>query len=167
MGNYKIEENEVVLLEDTVTYSDYNGNLQLTLTSNKIIIQKEVEKGIFKKTKTKNVVDIINLSDIKIYNDKVQIKSKSSEVNIQTFSKNISITFSSILKANKFTTKVIDTITGTTATTRGVNKIKGAIDTVDDVLGIDTRDTLKGVIENGIAGTLIKGIHTGKRNKRK
>ena len=68
-----------------------------------------------------------------------------------------------MLKANKFVTKVIDTITGTTITERSTSKIKGAINTVDDVLGIDTRSTLKGVVENGITGTLLKGI----KNKKK
>lgn len=72
-----------------------------------------------------------------------------------------------MFKANKFVTKVVNTITGTTTTERGADKIKGAINAVDDVLGIDTRDTLKGVIENGIAGTLIKGIHINKNHKKK
>ena len=38
------------------------------------------------------------------------------------------------------------------------DKIKDAINTIDDVLGIDTRNTIKGVMENGIAGTLLKGF---------
>lgn len=40
----------------------------------------------------------------------------------------------------------------------GGNMIKGAFNTVDDVLGIDTRGTIKGVLENGIASTLLKGF---------
>ena len=32
---------------------------------------------------------------------------------------------------------------------RGVKKVKNAFDKVDDVLGFDTRGTVKGVIENG------------------
>lgn len=39
-----------------------------------------------------------------------------------------------------------------------MKKFKGAINTVDDVLGFDTRDTIKGVLENGITGTLFNGI---------
>ena len=35
---------------------------------------------------------------------------------------------------------------------RGVKKVKNAFDKVDDVLGFDTRGTVKGVIENGITG---------------
>lgn len=154
MKNCEIESNEVILYEDIVTYSEFKGTLQLTLTSQKIIFEKE--KGIIKKEK--ELVDIINLEDIKIYKNKAQIQQKGLEVIIQTINKNIKISFNGIFKANKFVTKIVDTITGTTITERSTNKIKGAINTVDDVLGIDTRDTLKGVMENGITSTILKGL---------
>lgn len=160
MENYELALDEVILHEDTVTYSDFKGSLQLTLTSQKIIFEKE--KGILKKEK--ELIDIINLKDIKIYNDKVQIEQKGVTVSIQTINKNIKISFYDIFKANKFTTKIINTLTETTSAERGTEKIKGAINTVDDVLGIDVKDTLKGVIDNGIAGTLLKGIK--KKNKK-
>ena len=48
---------------------------------------------------------------------------------------------------------------------RGVKKVKNAFDKVDDVLGFDTRGTVKGVIENGITGTLLKGIKKEKISK--
>lgn len=160
MKNYELESNEVILLEDVVSHSDFKGSLQLTLTSLKMIFEKE--KGLFKKEK--ELIEIINLEDVKIYNEKAQVSQKGSEVTIQTTNKNIKLTFEGMLKANKFVTKVIDTITGTTITERSTNKIKGAINTVDDVLGIDTRGTIKGVVENGITGTLLKGIK--KQNKK-
>ena len=159
MDNYEIETNEVILLEDTVTYSEGKGSLQLTLTSKKIIFQKE--KGIIHKEK--EIIDIIKLEDIKIYNNKVQVQQKSNEVNIQTISKNVKISFYSVLKAKEFVTKIIDTITGTTITERSKDKIKSALDTVDDVLGIKSKDILKGVVENGITGTILKEI---KKNKK-
>lgn len=154
MKNYELDANEVILFEDIVTYSEAKGTLQLTLTSKKIILEKE--KGIIKKEK--ELIDIINLDDIKIYNDKAQVHQKSVDVTIQTVTKNIKISFYGMLKANKFVTKIIDAITGTTIAERSTNKIKGAINTVDDVLGIDTRNTLKGVVENGITSTLLKGF---------
>jgi len=153
MKNYELESNEVILLEDVVSHSDFKGSLHLTLTSLKMIFEKE-----------KELIEIINLEDVKIYNEKAQVSQKGAEVTIQTTNKNIKLTFEGMLKANKFVTKVIDTITGTTVTERSTNKIKGAINTVDDVLGIDTRGTIKGVVENGITGTLLKGIK--KQNKK-
>lgn len=154
MENYTLEQNEVILFEDIVTSNTYKGTLNITLTSQKIILEKE--KGVIKKVK--ELVDIIPLADIKIHQDKVQVQQKGVEVSIQTVKENIKITFYSILKANKFVTKIVDTVTGTTVTERGTDKIKGAFNTVDDVLGIDTRNTIKEVVENGVAGTLLKGI---------
>lgn len=161
MSNYELEASEVILFEDVVTYSDSKGTIQLTLTSKKIIFEKE--KGMLKKER--ELVDIINLEDIKIYNGNVQVKQKSNEVSVQTIKKNVKITFYSMSKANKFVTQIIDTITGTTTTERNTDKIKGAINTVDDVLGIDTRNTIKEVLENGVVGTLFKGINKKKKDK--
>lgn len=157
MKNYNLEDNEVVLYEDDVIHSDFDDNVQLTLTSKKIIFEQE--KGILKKKS--EIVDIINFKEIKLYKDKIQVIQKGSEVNIQTINENIKITFSNLLKANKFVTKAIDAISGTTFTERSINKIKGAINTIDDVLEIDTRGTIKGVVENGIVGTIL----TGSKNK--
>lgn len=159
MKNYDLEPNEVILYEDVVTHNEHKGSLQLILTSQRIIFEKE--KGLFKKEK--ELKDITKLEDIKIYNDKVQVQQKGTDVTIQTINKNIKLSFDGMLKASKFTTKIIDAITGTTITERSTNKIKGAINTMDDVLGIDTRSTIKGVVENGITGTLLKGIKKQKK----
>jgi len=47
MGNYELQSDEVVLYEGMVTSKEYKGNLQLILTSHKMIFEKE--KGLFKK----------------------------------------------------------------------------------------------------------------------
>lgn len=49
-------------------------------------------------------------------------------------------------------------LTKTTTAKREAEKVKGAIDLIDDTLGIDTRGVIKGITENGIKGTLINGI---------
>lgn len=70
-----------------------------------------------------------------------------------------------MFKANKFVTGIVDTVTKTTVAKRNTDKINNAIDTVDNVLGIDTRGTLKGVIENGITKTFMKGIKRKSKDK--
>lgn len=154
MANYELQPDEVILYEGTVNCKEYKGNLQLTLTSKKIIFEKE--KGIFKKEK--ELVDVVALEQVKIYNDAAQIKQKASEVEIQTIAKNLTIIFSGMLEARKFTGKIIDAVTGTTVAKRGSNKIKDAFNMVDDTLGLDTRGTIKGVLENGVKGTILNGI---------
>lgn len=149
MENYELAEDEVILLTTEVYYNDVEDKLLLTLTSKKIIIEK---------VEIKKVINIVNISDIKLYNNKVQVHQKNSEVYIQTIKNNFTIKFDNAIEAVKFVTKVTDAVTGTTMSDRGVKKVKNAFDKVDDVLGFDTRGTVKGVIENGITGTLLKGI---------
>ncbi|WP_066454057.1 hypothetical protein [Anaerotruncus rubiinfantis] len=154
MASYELQPEEVVLYEGAVTCKAYKGNLLMTLTSKKVVFEKE--KGLFKKER--ELVDIILLESVKLYNDAAQIKQKGSEVEIQTVEKNLIIVFSGMLEARKFAGKIVDTVTGTTLAKRSSNKIKDAFTMVDDTLGLDTRGTIKGVLEQGVKGTILNGI---------
>ena len=154
MGNFELQSDEVVLYEGSVTSNIAKGNLQMTLTSQKIVWEKE--KGVFKKER--ELVDIVSLTNIKFYNDVAQVKQKGNVVEIQTVEKNITITFYGMLEAKKVAGKIVDTVTGTTFAKRGSEKIKGALNMVDETLGLDTRGTIKGLLENGVKGTIINGI---------
>lgn len=154
MENYELQIDEVVLYEGIVRSSTLKGSVRLTLTSKRMIFEKE--KGVFKKEL--EVIDVILLENIKTYNNAVQVKQKGAEVKIQTIQKNINLMFSGIIEAKKFCGKIVDASTGTTIVERSSNKIKNAFSIVDDTLGLDTRGTMKGLIENGVKGTIINGI---------
>ena len=130
------------------------GSLLLTLTSQKMIFEKE--KGLFKKER--ELIDIIPLDSIKFYNNAAQIKQKSDTVEIQTVAKNISLFFSGMLEARKFTGKIVDAATGTTLAMRVSEKTKDAFNMVDETLGVDTRDAIKGILEHGVKGAILNGI---------
>lgn len=154
MGNYELQANEVVLYEGAVTSSNHKGNLLLTLTSQKVILEKE--KGIFKKER--ELVDSISLEEVKFYNDTPQIKQKGSSVDVQTSQENITLTFSGMIEARKFAGKIVDAVTGTTLAKRVSDKTKDAFNMVDETLGLDTRGTIKGILEQGVKGTILNGI---------
>lgn len=154
MENYELQSDEVILYEGVVTCKKYKGNLQLILTSQKIIIEKD--KGLFKKER--ELIDIISLENIKFYNETAQIKQKGSYVEVQTVDKNVTLAFSGMLEARKFTGKIVDAVTGTTLAKRSSDKIKDAFNMVDETLGLDTRGTIRGVLENGVKGTILNGI---------
>lgn len=116
----------------------------------------EKTKGLIKKEK--EILSILLLEDIKFYNDKAQIRQKGGEVTIQATSMDYVLKFEGMLQAKKFCGQLVNATTGTTAIKRGSEKIKGAFDMVDDTLGIDTRGTVKGLLENGVKGTIINGI---------
>lgn len=154
MMSFELQPEEVILYEGAVTCNAYKGNPVMTLTSMKIVFEKE--KGLFKKER--ELVDIIQFSEIKFYNGAVQIKQKGSSVEIQTVEKNLTIQFSGMLEAGKFTGKAVDAITGTNIAKRSSDKIKDAFSMVDDTLGFDTRGAIKGVLEQGIKGTVLNGF---------
>lgn len=159
MNNYEIDNDEVILYEGKVGYNKNYIDVEFKLTSKKMIFEKQ--KGLIKKSK--ELIDIVPLDKIKIYNDSIQIKQKMNELQVQTIDKNFSIYANGILEAKKINTKIIDTLTGTTISKRGSQKISESIDLVDETLGLNTRDTIKGVLENGVKGALINGI----KNKKK
>lgn len=164
MVNYELSADEVILYENSIL-SDFHKSSKIILTSKKIIFEKtEMVKLGLLKSKTKEVIeDQINLDSIKVYNGKAQIKQKGSAVYIQTTEKNFTINFEGLIEARKFITKITDAITGTTSFKRGTEKVKETFNTVDDVLGFETRDAIKGVITNGVIGTILKGT---KKNKK-
>lgn len=154
MRNTTLLEDEVVLYEGAATSNEYKGSLKITLTSYKIIFEKE--KGFFKKEI--ELLDTIALENIKSYNEVAQIKQKGNSVEIQTIGKNITLSFAGMLEARKFTGKAVNAVTGTTLAKRSSDKVKSAFDMIDDTLGLDTRGTIKGILEQGVKGTIINGI---------
>lgn len=165
MNNYELAADEVILYENYVMRDNFQDSSKMILTSKKMIFEKTKtsKAGLFK-TKTETIIaDTVMLETIKLYNGKVQIQQKSSDVYIQTTEKNFTIKFDGIMEARKFVTKITDAITGTTIFKRGTEKVKKTLDTVDDVLGFKTRDTIKGVIENGVVVSLLNGIKKKKK----
>lgn len=157
--NYTIDSDEVILFEGEIGYNRNVVNDYLTLTNKKMIFEKK--KGLFKSKK--ELIEIIYLNDIKIHNNEVQCVSKGFDVNIQTIQKNIKMTFNGLILPKKICTLIKNELTGTNALSRGSDKVNNALNTVDEKLGIDTRGVVKGLLENGLKGTLINGIK--KKNK--
>lgn len=85
MTIYEMQPDEVILYEGNVSCPKYKGNLQVVLTSQKVVFEKE--KGLFKKEH--ELVGIIPLESVKLYNDAVQIKQKGSVVEMQTVGENL------------------------------------------------------------------------------
>lgn len=154
MGNYQLEADEVVLAEKDVVSDIAKGTLKMTLTSKKLVLEKA--KGLIKKDL--ELVALIPLGEVKRFNGEAQIKQKGSSVFVQTVAQNCTITFSNMIEARFFVEKTKDAVTGTTVVERGSDMAKGAFNVVDDVLGIDTRETIKGVMQGGVKGVLWNGI---------
>ena len=74
MSKQAMDNDEVILVEyEDVTRKDIDKSMNLTLTSKRIIFERIYEKGIFKKQEISELLDTIELSHIKVYEDKVQV----------------------------------------------------------------------------------------------
>ena len=104
MGNYTLQADEVVLYEGTAVSQMYKGNLLVTLTSCRVILERE--KGLFKKER--ELLDVLPLEEVKFYQDAAQIKQKGAAVEIQTTAKNVTLSFPGALEAKKFAGKMVD-----------------------------------------------------------
>jgi hypothetical protein len=168
MSDIKVEKDEVILFNESVFHDGFNLDLDLTLTNKRINFSgiRVTKTGFLKLTKVEEPInEDIKLEDIKIYNNDPQLTQKNDSVFIQTINKNFTITFDNFLKARQFITKVIDILTESKMLDRGLEKTNKTINKIDNVLGVNTRNTIKGVIENGLVGSIFKGIK-GKKNKK-
>ena len=165
MSTYELAADEVVLCENDVFRKDLNENLKLTLTTKKIVFEKNkvVKTGFLKTKNEKEVADIIMLDTIKKYNEKPQVSQKGLKAYVQTTNGNLNIEFHNLIEVAVFVNKVIEAITGATLSDRSFNQVKNTFNKVDDALGFNTRETIKGVVENGVIG-MLRGT---KRNKNK
>ena len=144
MSNLVLATDEVVLYSGKVTSEDLEGNIKVSLTSQRIVLENE----------QKEVVASVELSEIKWYHDAAQIKQHGSTVEIQSTVGNYTIAFSGMLEARKFVGKAMEAITDTSLTKRVYNKTQKAIDVVDEAFEIDTRGAIKGAIVQGIKGAI-------------
>ena len=171
MERYQLQSDEAVLYEGEVIKVDkYKKEsfmdsfstpptTELILTNKNIVLTTRIKK-MFAKEQIN--VEVLSLTDIKIYDDMPQVKQNKINVEIYLTFGEIYLDFHSKLEATKFYQVAIQTLTGKSLATRGAEKVKGGIGLVDDTLGINTVDTIKGVLENGLAGTLFSGF---KKNK--
>lgn len=158
MDYYRLREDESPLFK-----CDCSDDLKIILTNlNFVFIH--ISKKLFHSEEA--VVEVISKDDVKFYNDKPQIKQNGTLVEIYFKRQEIEVKFNSIIDAYKFVHTANELLTGHTMAERGAAKVKNGINLVDDTLGVSTVETVKGVIENGVVGSLFGGIGKKKGKKK-
>lgn len=155
MTNYKLQPNESVLYQGNVSLEKRNGSAELILTNLNLVFVITIKKFL---AKSQIEVETHPIEEIKFYNNIPQIKQKNTHVEIFLTCDEIAVSFESIFEAGKFVNTALRLLTGKTMAERGADKVKGAVGLVDDTLGINTIGTVKNVLENGIAGSLLGGL---------
>ena len=155
MTNYALQPNEIILYQGNVSIEKRNGTVEMILTNLNLVLIITVRKFL---AKAQVDVETYPIQEIKIYNNEPQIKQKNARVEIFLTSGEIAANFDSMFEAGKFVNSALRLLTGKTMAERSADKFKGAVGLVDDTLGINTVGTVKNVLENGIAGTLLGGF---------
>ena len=155
MTNYALQPNETILYQGNVSIEKRNGIVEMILTNLNLVLIITVRKFL---AKAQVDVETYPIQEIKIYNNEPQIKQKNARVEIFLTCGEIIANFDSMFEAGKFVNSALRLLTGKTMAERSADKFKGAVGLVDDTLGINTVGTVKNVLENGIAGTLLGGF---------
>lgn len=165
MEHYLLQPNEVLLFEG-IAYRKNTKNIKCkVLLTNLFLVYIITSKKLFAKQEVH--VDSFPISDIKIYNDIPQIKQTGSIIEIYFLHNEEKLDFIEKREARKFINTAYELVTGKTFAKRGADKFKGAVKLVDDTLGISAVNTVKGVLENGIVGSVVGGIKHRKSEKQK
>ena len=143
MENIKLENDEIIILNEIVSLDNID-NVKLTLTNKKMIFRKE--KGFFKKKL--RVIEELPLSDIKVYNDKVQINQDKDTITIQATNKNITLACNNFITARKIIEEVTTIKTGKSVFERGMTKINSFANNFNK-----SQDTIKAI--GGVASIII------------
>lgn len=155
MENYKLREDEVLLYKGDIEMSDKKDNTQLLLTNINIVFITKTKK-IFQEES----VDVISfpIEDIKMYEGVPQVKTKSNNVEIYLKSGEKEFAFDSKNELHKFVSAINKLLTGKSGTERNAEKVKKAIDLVNDTLGIDVLKCSTNVTKNNLVGSIIGSI---------
>lgn len=156
MKDYSLQSDEVLLYEGYACRMDENvGGIDLLLT-NLFLVLISRKKKLFSKEEVH--VETMPLNQVKIYEGVPQILQKGNDVNLYFADGEVSLRFIDKNEMRKFTSAALTLLTGKSTATRGAEKVNKAVGIVDNALGINSVDTVKGVLENGLVGSVLGGF---------
>lgn len=155
MSEYVLRSDEVELYDGSVTFVRENCRAKLLLTNLCLVLVTTQKQGLF--AKAEKHFTAFDVQEIKVYDGKPQLVSKGNDLRIFLLDEELALRFDSVLEVAKFKLAATKLLTGKTAQARGAEKVRDGIHLIDDTLGIDTVDTVKEVLTNGLAGTLLGG----------
>ena len=155
--NYNLEIDETVKYIGMVTSTNYRGDLNVILTTKKVIIER---KGIIFKNKYK-VLDLINLNNIK-FNNKVGVNQNNNNVDIIMYDNNITLTFYNDVEAAEFANILIETKMGKNVVKNilgnGIEKVKNKAKDAVDFVKENPEVVKKAVVAGVNVGLKARGV---------
>ena len=149
MEHFELQSNECVLYKGNVTLSNKKGNTQLLLTNLNIVFITKTE--LTPELEEINV-ETFTIEQLKVYEGKPQIHIKGHTAEFYFTTGEREVTFPSKNELHKFNTSALKLITGKTTAQRNAEKVKNAINLVDDTLGINSVQIAGNAIKSGATG---------------
>lgn len=161
MRNYSLQSNETILYKGEVFLPNRKGSAEITLTNLNIVLSTTIRKKLFSKAEIE--VEFYPVINIKLYNEEPQIKQKGNDIEMFFTDRELLMRFNSKIEMTKFKMAAIKLVRGKSLHVRGADKVKETLNLVNETLGVDTLQTVKGVLEKGIVGSVMGGL--GNKNK--
>ena len=169
MENYTLQENETILFRGTAIIlpdgkkSKNEEEHDVLLTNLNIVLIGKIKK-LFK---TVNTVSVHSVSDVKIYDETVQIVRRKAVVDIYLKSGEVFADFKKEKCAKEFCDKALKLISGYSKFVRSVKKTQKVINETNEALDIDVVDMAKGAATFVCEATVGVGTLSGAGKKTK
>jgi hypothetical protein len=166
MKNFSLGSNEALLFEGSVVRKNTTNSKAIRVSlylTNLNLIFEIIHRKLFAKSEVE--IEYIPISQIKVYNDIPQIKTSGYEVTVFFLDHEEEYSFDERKEARKFTNISYKLITGKDLGDRGSEVVKAGLSKIDNALGINTMETVSGILERGVIGSVIGGIKGKKSSK--
>lgn len=155
MEYYQLKSDEVVLFKGFITFVNEQEKTNLILTNqNVVFITKYKDEFLNENAK----VEYYSVEEVKMYEGKPQVKVNKNLVEIYFTTTEKEFVFDVKAEQHKFVDEAIKLLTGKTKVQRAAEKVKSAIDLVDDTFGIDSVHMVGNAIKDGVVGKVTKGL---------
>lgn len=142
MEHYQLQEQEVVLYKGEARCVERRCQAEVLFTNLAVVLILKKRK-LFAKAEIS--VETYPTDGIKFYKDKPQVIRKGITVEIYTKNGEVTLEFFGSREAKRFENAALEYLTDKGVLQRGLEKVKGTIDCVDNTMGINTVGVVKDV----------------------
>lgn len=161
MDGYVLQPHEVVLFKGEANVNQNKSRSQVLLTNLNLVQITKSNVG----SEEPEEISLFPSNEIKMFNNLPQVRQIGGSAEIYFYTAVLNIDFRNLLTAMNFVKAVYDLVTGKSAGQRGAEAFRGAVGVVDTALGINTVETVSGIIgkstPGAIFGSLAKAVIGG------
>lgn len=163
MNSYKFDQDEVLLFRGDAYVADSTSCLYRLIVTNKYIVLIPYNNAY--EEKTDYIERKYPLSDIKIFEEQPQIKFYNDTVEVYLLNEVLVLLIQDKKQAKEFSAAIFKQLTGKSAYERNTEKVGHAIGVIDKTFGINTVQSVKEILTDGIGSKFNIFGKLGKKKK--